>query len=172
MADSKEVILVGNLIAAVVLEDVRVKEVYTVFAERLDYEPIELWEDSRKEYVLYGRIAFWPNSERKPKCWLCLNRKWVVEGKIERYAGPVITVIAGADAENGIELAELNRTVFRLTLNPDAATNLEVAEIRVELDVPDADFLKLQTELLEMFADSGVFRLHESTQQHLANSNE
>ncbi len=138
------------------------KSVYSVFADRLEYDPIELWMDSRGEYVLYGRIAFWPDAERRLRNWLCLNREWVVDGRVERYAGPVAIVVDGAEAESGITLAELGRDHLLLEFDTDAATQIEDDRVLVEFDLADAEFATLRTSLTEMFYGLGVLRLQDA----------
>lgn len=136
--------------------------VYSVFADRLEYEPIEEWVDERDEHVLYGRIAFWPDAERRPKNWLCLNREWVVEGRVERYAGPIVVVVAGADAEGGITLAELGPNYLRLELDAEAAARIEDDQVQVEFDLDEADFAQLRDALAEMFVGSVVLRVQDA----------
>jgi hypothetical protein len=136
-----------------------VESVYSVFADHLDYDPIEMWVDERDEYVVYGRIAFRPDAERRPRNFLFLNREWVVEGRVERYDGPVITVIDGAVAEGGIILAELRRDHLRLTLDADAAERIEDDHVLAEFDLDDAQFAGLRRALAEMFEGLSVLRV-------------
>lgn len=132
--------------------------VYHVSADRIDYNPIELRPPGQDGYVLFGRIAFLPDPDRKPKHLLYLNREWVVDGRVERYEGPVAVVIDGAEAEEGVVLAELGRDHLRLELDAEAAERIEDDEVRVEFDLDDAEFDRLRRELAEMFAGLGVFR--------------
>jgi hypothetical protein len=136
--------------------------VYRVFADSFDYDPIELWVDERDEYVQYGRIAFRPDAERQPRNCLYLNREWIVEGRVERYDGPVITVVDGADAEGGITLAELGRDYLRLTLDADAVARIEDEQVLAEFDLDDAEYARFRRELVEMFEGLGVLRLQDA----------
>jgi hypothetical protein len=136
--------------------------VYRVSVDTLDYDPIELWVDERGDYVQYGRISFLPDTERRPRNCLYLNREWVVEGRVERYSGPVVTVVDGADADGGISCAELGRDHLRLTLDAEAAARIGDEQVLAEFDLDDTGYARLRRELVEMFEGLGVLRLQEA----------
>jgi hypothetical protein len=95
---------------------------YSFFADGLDFDPIELWDANRGEHVQHGQIAFRSDPARTGCGLLCLTREWVVEGRAERYEGPVgITVEDGYGAVDGITGVELGREHLRLTLDETAA---------------------------------------------------
>ncbi len=133
--------------------------VYSVFADRIEYDTTEVWADERDVDVLYGRIAFWPDAERWPRHWLCLNREWVVAGRVEQYEGPVVTAIEGADVEGGISRAELGRDHLRIELDSAAAARIEDDRVLVQFDLDDTEFATLRRELVEMFKGLGVLRV-------------
>ena len=125
---------------------------YTFFADDLDLDTFETWVANRGADVQYGRITFRSDRDRKDRGFLDLMREWVVEGRVERYDGPVgITIEDGYGAE-GVTGVELGREHLRLALNEVAAAAIEDEAILVEFDFDDAEFAQLRRELLAMFA--------------------